>query len=95
MYGEAGLQLKATTDRNKIVFKRASGHPVCDIEFKRTLRVPDNADSSNLPADCGQFPLFKVHEYKTKLPLSMSRKGGVFIPMYRKYNQRVITHGTK
>jgi hypothetical protein len=54
------------------------------ITFKRTIRVPDNDETSALPPDMGDFPLYKVDSYTDKLPLSMARKGGLFIPMYHK-----------
>ena len=54
------------------------------ITFKRTIRVPDNHESSELPPDMGKFPLYQVDGYAERLPISMAQKGGVFLPMYRK-----------
>ncbi|OBS23273.1 hypothetical protein FPOA_03825 [Fusarium poae] len=54
------------------------------IEFKRTIRVPDNNDTNNLPPDEGSFPLYKVDDHAEELPLSMAQKGGLFIPMYQR-----------
>ncbi|KAM0364482.1 hypothetical protein ACHAPZ_010901 [Fusarium culmorum] len=56
-----------------------------EISFKRTVRVPDNDDTNNLPPDAGSFPLYKVDDYAETLPLSMTQKGGLFIPMYRMF----------
>ncbi|PTD02116.1 hypothetical protein FCULG_00012190, partial [Fusarium culmorum] len=55
-----------------------------EISFKRTVRVPDNDDTNNLPPDAGSFPLYKVDDYAETLPLSMAQKGGLFIPMYQR-----------
>jgi hypothetical protein len=54
------------------------------ITFKRTVRVPDNDQTTALPPDLGSFPLFKVDDYAESLPDNMARKGGLFLPMYRK-----------
>lgn len=54
------------------------------ISFKRTIRVPDNAKKANLPPDLGNFPLFKVRDFASNLPLPMARQGGLFFPMYQR-----------
>jgi hypothetical protein len=54
------------------------------ITFRRTIRVPDNHESSDLPPDMGKFPLYKVDKYADRLPINMTQKGGVFLPMYQK-----------
>ncbi|KAI1769829.1 hypothetical protein F4818DRAFT_310234 [Hypoxylon cercidicola] len=53
------------------------------ITFQRTIRVPDNAGTSQLPPGLGRFPLFKVRDYASRLPPEMTAKGGVFLPMYQ------------
>ncbi|CVK91361.1 uncharacterized protein FMAN_09498 [Fusarium mangiferae] len=54
------------------------------ITFRRTIRVPDNKNTSGLPPDQGAFPLFKIQDYARTFPLSMAQKGGMFIPMYQR-----------
>lgn len=54
-----------------------------ELSFHRTLRVPDNHDSTDLPPSLGRFPLFNAKDYASKLPREMAKKGGVFLPMYR------------
>lgn len=54
------------------------------ITFKRTIRVPDNHQTSRLPPTLGSFPLKPISKYAKNLPASMATKGGVFLPMYRK-----------
>ncbi|KAI1112423.1 hypothetical protein F5Y14DRAFT_272517 [Nemania sp. NC0429] len=57
-----------------------------EIRFKRTIRVPDNAEqAAYLPPGLGDFSLFKVGDYATNLPLPMAtRRGGVFFPIYQR-----------
>lgn len=54
-----------------------------EISFQRTLRVPDNNESSALPPGMGKLPLYHVKDHASKLPPSMKAKGGLFLPMYR------------
>jgi hypothetical protein len=54
------------------------------ISFRRTIRVPDNEESHQLPPDLGAFPLKAVSQYSTKLSPAMVLKGGVFFPMHGK-----------
>lgn len=61
-----------------------------EICFKRTIRVPDNDDTNDLPPDAGSFPLYKVDDYAETLPLSMAQKGGIFLPIYRMFTRRLI-----
>ncbi|KAJ4424865.1 hypothetical protein N0V82_000368 [Gnomoniopsis sp. IMI 355080] len=55
-----------------------------NISFKRTIRVPDNNGTSELPPDLGSFPLYRVSDYTARLPDEIVRKGGVFFPMHQK-----------
>lgn len=55
------------------------------IEFKRTIRVPDNEKVFQLPPNLGKSSLHKVSDYASKLPETMAAKGGIFLTMYRKY----------
>lgn len=54
------------------------------IEFKRTIRVPDNQHVSQLPHSLGNFPLKYVKGYAETVSETMKDKGGIFFPMYRK-----------
>ena len=60
------------------------------ITFRRTIRVPDNKNTSGLPPDQGAFPLFKIQDYARTFLLSMAQKGGMFIPMYREYSGALL-----
>lgn len=54
-----------------------------DISLRRTIRVPDNKRTYELPPDLGEFPIYNVRDYSSKLPPSLVKKGGLFIPIYR------------
>ncbi|KAF1952077.1 integral membrane protein [Byssothecium circinans] len=53
------------------------------ISFRRTIRVPDNAQTSYLPPDLGAFPLKPISTYATSMKPEMVAKGGAFFPMYQ------------
>ncbi|KAF4460083.1 integral membrane [Fusarium albosuccineum] len=53
------------------------------ITFHRTIRVPDNDETNDLPPSMGHFPLFSASDYAKKLPPNMAMKGGLFFPMYQ------------
>ncbi|KZM25153.1 uncharacterized protein EKO05_0008478 [Ascochyta rabiei] len=53
------------------------------ISFQRTVRVPDNHQTSFLPPDLGKFPLKPVSKYTGKMRNEMRAKGGLFFPMYQ------------
>ncbi|KAI4122666.1 MAG: hypothetical protein LQ338_005682 [Usnochroma carphineum] len=61
-----------------------------DISFQRTIRVPDNQDKSYLPPSLGTFPLYSVTNFRKTLPAEMTKKGGLFFPMYRKPHLHLI-----
>lgn len=51
-----------------------------DIDFRRTVRVADNADISDLPPGFDSFPLYEAAEY----PNAPFPRRDYFMPMYRK-----------
>ena len=78
----AVIDFSAKLDNNDINIKY--GHASLTISFRRTIRVPDNEKVSELPPDLGKFPLYRVGDYADNMPVTMAKKGGVFLPMYRK-----------
>lgn len=54
------------------------------ISFRRTIRVPDNQQTSLLPPDLRTYPLLSVNQHAGKMKAEMVAKGGLFFPMYRK-----------
>jgi hypothetical protein len=55
----------------------------CNIEFQRTLRIPDDNQEYSLPPGLGMFPLSHVDDYSGKVPEAWTTHGGVFLPMYQ------------
>jgi hypothetical protein len=53
------------------------------IEFQRTLRIPDDGKIYPLPAGFGRFPLRHVDDYKDTVPAPWTERGGVLMPMYQ------------
>jgi len=54
-----------------------------EIEFQRTLRIPDDGKIYPLPAGFGHFPLRHVDDYKNNVPAPWNERGGVLMPMYQ------------
>lgn len=52
-----------------------------EISFRRTVKVSDNQNASDMPPDLGAFPVYPVAWFG-KVPNAMRQKGGVFIPMH-------------
>lgn len=55
----------------------------CELEFQRTLRIPDDGKLYPLPAGLGSFPLRHVDDFAESVPESWSKRGGVLMPMYQ------------
>ncbi len=70
---------------NQLTFRFPEVHEeaVCDIDFQRTLRIPDDNREYSLPPGLGRFPIEHVDDFAEKLPEAWRRHGGVFIPMYQ------------
>jgi len=54
-----------------------------NIEFQRTLRIPDDGRDHFLPPGLGRFPLRHVDDYANNVPAAWIRHGGVMMPMYQ------------
>jgi hypothetical protein len=54
------------------------------VSFQRTLRIPDDGRTYPLPPGLGAFPLFKVEDYRDRVPRLWQAHEGVFIPMYQR-----------
>ena len=55
---------------------------VLEVEFQRTLRIPDDGRTYPLPAGLGRFPLRHVDDFPD-VPGAWKRHGGVMLPMYQ------------
>jgi hypothetical protein len=54
------------------------------VAFYRTLRVPDDGKAYPLPPGLGAFPLYRVEDYRDRVPPDVRRQGGVLIPLYQR-----------
>lgn len=70
---------------NAMVFSFPEAHPqaTLQIEFQRTLRIPDDGEDYPLPPGLGQFPLCHVDDFANKVPDGWIEHGGVMLPMYQ------------
>lgn len=68
------------------VLFRSSKEGNLRISFIRTVRIPQDSLDHKLPPGLGKFPLFSVKDFEGKLPKEITAKGGIFFPMYRKWN---------
>ena len=72
-------------DRDCLRFRFDAVHrdAVCEIEFQRTLRIPDDGNNYPLPPGLGRFPLRHLDDYAERVPTNWHRRGGVVAPMYQ------------
>ncbi len=54
-----------------------------EIEFQRTLRIPDDGKTYHLPPGIGRFPLRHVDDFADRVPSEWLKRGGVLMPMYQ------------
>lgn len=54
------------------------------IKFHRTIRLPDDDRLHMLPQSLGEYPLFNVSSFSTRLPEDIARSGGVMFPMWQR-----------
>lgn len=54
-----------------------------EIDFQRTLRIPDDETTYYLPPGLGRFPLRHVEDFAGRVPKSWLERGGVVMPMYQ------------
>jgi hypothetical protein len=76
--------LTSASDSSPDTLKIKSGRSnVLEVSFMRTVRVPDNGRTYNLPPALGRFPLFNIASFTDRLPPEMISKGGILFPIYR------------
>ena len=54
------------------------------IQLHRTVRMPDDNRLHQLPPSLGVFPLYNVSAFSGRLPESIAKSGGVFLPMWQR-----------
>jgi hypothetical protein len=72
-------------ESNNLVFEFPEVHEDCrfSLDFKRTLRIPDDGKTYPLPPNMGQFPVLHVDDYKERVPSKWNDHQGVFMPLYQ------------
>lgn len=80
-----GEEAMITLENNVLEVRRPDVHPAAHVqlEFQRTLRIPDDAKVHALPAGLGRFPLRHVEDFANALDETTLRRGGVMMPMHR------------
>lgn len=70
---------------DRLTFRFPEAHPsaICEVQFNRTLRIPDDNRQYPLPPGLGRFPLRHVDDYAGRLPADWRAHGGVFLPMHQ------------
>lgn len=76
---ESALQAEVLEAVGKIDDRFAS----LNIDFQRTLRIPDDGRTYPLPAGLGTFPLRSVDDFTATAPEIWIKRGGVAMPMYQ------------
>jgi hypothetical protein len=74
-----------TLDNNVLGIRCPNVHPDAhaQLEFQRTLRIPDDEKVHSLPAGLGCFPLRHVEDFSAGLDEVTLRRGGIMMPMHR------------
>ncbi len=70
---------------DRLVFRYPEVHEDArlEVDFQRTLRIPDDNRDYPLPPGLGEFPLHHVDDHLEHLPTEWGQRGGVFLPMYQ------------
>ncbi|KAL4751101.1 hypothetical protein BDW72DRAFT_212901 [Aspergillus terricola var. indicus] len=55
-----------------------------ELNFHRTLRMPDDEKIHPLPDSRGLFPLYNVEAFASQLPERITKRGGIFFPMWQR-----------
>ena len=74
-----------TLDGDVLDIRFPNVHPDAhaQLEFQRTLRIPDDEKVHALPAGLGSFPLSHVEDFSESIDEATLRRGGIMMPMHR------------
>jgi len=74
-----------TLENDRLVFSVPEVHEDAriEIDFQRTLRIPDDDRTYPLPPGLGNFPLRHVDDYRCRVPAHWRPRGGVMLPMFQ------------
>ncbi len=70
--------------RDSLVISFPEVHEHCrfEVNFQRTLRIPDDGKDYPLPPGLGRFSIAHVDDHRERVPEAWLRRGGVMLPMY-------------
>jgi len=74
-----------TLERDSLVFRFPEVHEQAqtEVNFQRTLRIPDNGKHYPLPPGLGCFSLKHLEDYAQHVPPDWRERGGVMMPLYQ------------
>ena len=74
-----------TLERDSLVFRFPEVHEQAqtEVNFQRTLRIPDNGKHYPLPPGLGSFSLKHLEDYADRIPADWRERGGVMMPLYQ------------
>ena len=75
------IELK--NNKLEISFPEVHKDAKTSIDFKRTLRIPNDGNTYPLPAGLGNFPLHHIEDFSETIPDNWKHHGGVMLPMYQ------------
>lgn len=85
-------------EHDHILFSFPNVHPDAkfEINFQRTLRIPDDGKKHRLPPGLGSFPLRNVDALKqSQVPEDYKTRGGVVLPMFQSEALWIVFRGTQ
>src|SRR5262245_1364569 len=74
-----------TLEDNSLSFRfpKVHNNAKTEIQFQRTLRIPDNGKCYPLPPGFGTFPLRHLEDFVHRAPEGWRERGGVIMPLYQ------------
>jgi hypothetical protein len=74
-----------TLEGDSLIFRfpEAHDHASTEIQFQRTLRIPDDGKHYPLPPGLGALPLRHLEDFAQRVPEKWRERGGVMMPLYQ------------
>lgn len=81
--GEGRIMIELKDDQLVFSFPDVHRLATLNVNFQRTLRIPDDDKTYPLPPGLGNFPIAHVDDYRERVPDTWLKHGGVIMPMYQ------------
>ena len=75
--------IEMQSDKLSVSFPELPLQPKLTLDFKRTLRIPDDGRDYPLPPGLGSFPLRHIDDFAPRVPAAWLQRGGVLLPMWQ------------